>query len=155
LETIQHLTGGSEIGVRMHWLFFDQNSLGKLEEAGFSYDSTVGYNETVGYRAGTTQAFRPLGSARMLELPMHIMDTALLYPAHMNLSPRQSESVVGDFTAVVIHFGGALTINWYDRSIAVESLWGEVFRKVLVGLMEIGVWFITVVKAVLWFGLCR
>ena len=131
LETIQHLTGESEIGVRMHWLFFDQNSLGKLEEAGFSYDSTVGYNETVGYRAGTTQAFRPLGSARMLELPMHIMDTALLYPAHMNLSPRQSESVVGDFTADVIHFGGALTINWHDRSIAPERLWGEVYRKLL------------------------
>ena len=95
LETIQHLTGESEIGVRMHWLFFDQNSLDKLEEAGFSYDSTVGYNETVGYRAGTTQAFKPLGAARMLELPMHIMDTALFYPAYMNLSPRQGEGVGG------------------------------------------------------------
>ena len=26
------------------------------------YDSTAGYNETVGYRAGTTQVFRPLGA---------------------------------------------------------------------------------------------
>ena len=151
LETIRHLTGESEIGVRMHWLFFDQNSLGKLEEAGFSYDSTIGYNETVGYRAGTTQAFRPLGSARMLELPMHIMDTALLYPAHMNLSPRQSESVVGDFTADVIHFGGALTINWHDRSIAPERLWGEVYRKVLDDLKETEPWFPTAAQAVSWF----
>ena len=118
---------------------------------GISYDSTVGYNETVGYRAGTTQAFRPLGSARMLELPMHIMDTALLYPAHMNLSPRQSESVVGDFTADVIHFGGALTINWHDRSIAPERLWGEVYRKVLDDLKETEAWFPTAAQAVSWF----
>jgi len=34
----------------MHWLFFDSESAGKLEEAGFSYDSTVGYNGTIGYR---------------------------------------------------------------------------------------------------------
>jgi len=44
----------------MHWLFFDSESAGKLEEAGFSYDSTVGYNETIGYRAGTTQAFKTI-----------------------------------------------------------------------------------------------
>ena len=151
LETIQHLTGESEIGVRMHWLFFDQNSLGKLEEAGFSYDSTVGYNETAGYRAGTTQAFKPLGAARMLELPMHIMDTALFYPDHMNLSPRQGEGVVGDFTADVIHFGGALTINWHDRSIAPERLWDDFYVGLIEDLKSRDAWFPTASQAVSWF----
>ena len=32
-----------------------------LEKAGFSYDSTVGYNETIGYRAGTAQVFKHPG----------------------------------------------------------------------------------------------
>ena len=82
---------------------------------------------------------------------MHIMDTALLYPAHMNLSLRQSESVIGDFTADVIHFGGALTINWHDRSIAPERLWGEVYRKLLDDLKETGAWFPTAAQAVSWF----
>ena len=44
------------------------------------YDSTIGYNETVGYRAGTTQPYRPLAASRLLELPLHVMDTALFYP---------------------------------------------------------------------------
>ena len=151
LETIERLTGESEIGVRMHWLFFDQNSPIKLEEAGFSYDSTVGYNETAGYRAGTTQAFKPLAAARMLELPMHIMDTALFYPAHMNLSPRQSESVVGDSIDNALRFGGALTINWHDRSIAPERLWGDVYRNLLDDLKKTGAWFPTSAQAVSWF----
>ena len=47
-ERIVRVTGAAELGVRMHWLFFDQQSPATLDEAGFSYDSTVGYNETVG-----------------------------------------------------------------------------------------------------------
>jgi hypothetical protein len=151
LETIQRLTGESKIGVRMHWLFFDENSPIKLEEAGFSYDSTVGYNETVGYRAGTAQAFKPLGAARMLELPMHIMDTALFYPAHMNLSPKQAECMISDLIDSATRFGGALTTNWHDRSIAPERLWGDVYQKLLDDLKKTGAWFATAAQAVSWF----
>ena len=57
LEAIRNLRGASEIGVRMHWLYFEDDSPAFLEKAGFSYDSTVGYNETIGFRAGTMQAF--------------------------------------------------------------------------------------------------
>ena len=52
---IEEATGKPPIGVRMHWLCFDETSPQKLEEAGFQYDSTVGYNDAVGYRAGTSQ----------------------------------------------------------------------------------------------------
>ena len=81
LEEIRRLTGVSEIGVRMHWLYYDQQSPVALEQAGAAYDSTIGYNETVGYRAGTTQAYKPLPATRLLELPLHVMDTALFYPS--------------------------------------------------------------------------
>src|SRR5262249_53756110 len=70
LAVISRLTDNSELGIRMHWLYFNESSHVTLERAGFSYDSTVGYNQTVGYRAGTTQPFKPLGTERLLELPM-------------------------------------------------------------------------------------
>jgi hypothetical protein len=135
----------------MHWLFFDENSPVKLEEAGFSYDSTVGYNETAGYRAGTTQAFKPPGATRMLELPMHIMDTALFYPVHMNLSLEQAETLIGQFINNASHFGGVLTINWHDRSVAPERLWGGVYNNLLDDLKKMGAWFPTAAQAVSWF----
>ena len=40
----------------MHWLYFDRIA-GAARAAGFTYDSTWGYNEAVGYRAGTSQVF--------------------------------------------------------------------------------------------------
>ncbi len=151
LATIQGLTGRSEIGVRMHWLFFDENSPVKLEEAGFSYDSTAGYNETPGYRAGTTQAFKPPGVTHLLELPMHIMDTALFYPGHMNLSPHQANAVIDELIDNASSFGGALTINWHDRSIAPERLWGDVYTRLVNDLKQMGAWFPTAAQAVAWF----
>ena len=64
LDEIRRLTRDSGIGVRMHWLYYDRNRPRTLESAGATYDSTVGYNETVGYRAGTTQAYQPIGVQR-------------------------------------------------------------------------------------------
>lgn len=151
LEVIRGLGGDAEVGVRMHWLFFDGRSPAKLEEAGFSYDSTIGYNETVGYRAGTTQAFKPLEVERMLELPMHIMDTALFYPGYMNLSPKRARDVVSDLASNTVRFGGVLTINWHDRSIAPERLWDESYMELLEDLRSREVWFPTATEAVSWF----
>lgn len=151
LAEIRQLTGASEIGVRMHWLYFDQLSPSVLESAGVAYDSTIGYNETVGYRAGTTQVYRPLDANQLLELPLHVMDTALFYPSHLGLSPQQAKARLGQIVDNAISFGGALTINWHDRSLAPERLWGECYRDLIQELKSRGAWFSTAGQAVSWF----
>ncbi|MFZ3202054.1 MAG: hypothetical protein WA175_13000 [Candidatus Acidiferrales bacterium] len=151
LEEIRSLTGVSETGVRMHWLYYNQQSPVVLEKAGAAYDSTVGYNETVGYRAGTTQVFKPLGTNRLLELPLHVMDTALFYPAHLALSPKQAKALLDSMVGNAVHFGGTLTINWHDRSLAPERLWGGCYRDLIQDLKSRGVWFATAGQAVSWF----
>src|SRR5205823_4305423 len=39
-------------GIRMHWLLQDEHSSIVLDNAGYAYDSTAGYNDTVGYQRG-------------------------------------------------------------------------------------------------------
>ena len=151
MEQIQGLTQSSEVGVRMHWLFFDSESARKLDEAGFFYDSTFGYNETVGYRAGSTQAFRPFGTRRLLELPLHIMDTALFYPSHLHLSAEQAMIRVDAMVNDMRQFGGALMVNWHDRSIAPERLWGDFYIRLVGKLEAAGAWFCTAGQAAAWF----
>ncbi len=151
LEEIRRLTGVSEIGVRMHWLYYDQQSPVTLEKAGAVYDSTIGYNETVGYRAGTTQVYKPLDANRLLELPLHAMDTALFYPAYLGLSPRDARTLLGRMMDNAIRFGGSVTINWHDRSIAPERLWDACYRDLIQDLKSRGAWFSTAGQAVSWF----
>jgi hypothetical protein len=151
LETLRRLAGASDIGVRMHWLYYNEKSSAVLEKAGAVYDSTIGYNETVGYRAGTTQAYKPLGVERLLELPMHVMDTALFYLSYLGLSPRKASARLCQMADNVVKFGGCLTVNWHDRSLAPERLWGGCYRDLIQGLKSRGAWFSTAGQAVSWF----
>jgi len=150
-DQVTQTLGTPVTGVRMHWLFFDEKSPEVLERAGFSYDSTVGYNETIGYHAGTTQAYKPLAAANLLELPLHIMDTALFYPNHLNLSEKDAERMIWKLIDGAVEFGGALTINWHDRSIAPERMWDGFYLKLLQELKNKGAWFATAAQIVSWF----
>ncbi|MGH7941984.1 MAG: hypothetical protein ACREE6_00935 [Limisphaerales bacterium] len=150
-EIVCGLTGAAETGVRMHWLYFDEHSPSILEAAGFSYDSTLGYNQTIGYRAGTTQVFKPLTTATLMELPMHVMDTALFYPNYLNLTPERAHEAIRPLIENAMHFGGALTVNWHDRSIAPERLWDGPYQELLEQLRARGACFLTAGRAVSWF----
>jgi hypothetical protein len=152
-DEILRLTETQEgIGVRMHWLYFDdEHSPQTLEEAGIAYDSTVGYNNNVGYRAGTGQVYKPLGTSRLLELPLHIMDTALFYPAHLNLSRKAAWERVGPILENAERFGGCVTVNWHDRSIAPERCWDGFYVDLVDELKNRGAWFATAAECVAWF----
>jgi len=150
-EIISRLTGTAETGVRMHWLFFDERSHAVLEAAGFSYDSTIGYNQTVGYRAGTSQVFKPMTAKKLLELPLHLMDTALFYPGYLNITPAQSEKTIRPLIANAVRFGGVLTVNWHDRSVAPERLWDTAYIRLLEQLRSNGACFLTAAQTVSWF----
>lgn len=148
---VSSVTGESDIGVRMHWLYADERSPANLDKAGFSYDSTIGYNETVGFRAGTAQAFRPLEAARLLELPLLVMDTALFYPSHLNLSASEARERVQSIIDQALVYGGVVTVNWHDRSIAPERLWDEFYEQLIQELKSREAWFPTAAQAVTWF----
>ena len=83
---ISDISGKTDVGIRMHWLCFDKDTFQILEEAGFYYDTTFGYNDVVGYRAGTLQVFKPIGVKNIFELPLNIQDVALFNPKHMSLT---------------------------------------------------------------------
>ena len=151
LKEIKKITGSQEIGVRMHWLYFDEQSPMTLEGAGASYDSTVGYNETIGYRAGTTQAYRFLGTRDLIELPLHVMDTALFFPAYLDVSADEAHKRVGKMVDNAVRFGGTLTVNWHDRSIAPERLWGDFYLGLVAELKARGAWLTPARLAVAWF----
>lgn len=151
LEEVQRLTGASEVGVRMHWLYFNEKSAATLEEAGASYDSTSGYNEAVGYRAGTTQAFKPLNAEKLLELPLHAMDTALFYVSYLGLSPKDAMSVLERMVGNAIQHGGCLVVNWHDRSLAPERLWEVPYKNLVRDMREQGAWFATAAQTIAWF----
>ncbi len=152
LSRLTSVTGQAAAGVRMHWLYFARDSAKRLEDAGFDYDSTCGYNDAIGYRAGTSQVFRPIGAHTLLELPLTVMDSAMFFSGRMDLTRTQALRRCRAIVDYARRFGGTLVINWHDRSLSPERLWGWCYRELL-SEVESGNrgWFATAGAAVAWF----
>jgi hypothetical protein len=83
-DALEAAIGVKPRGGRQHWLRFDRHDklFGKVEEAEFVYDSTLGFSHTVGFRNGACFAFPPYDFEReepypFLEIPLAVMDSAL------------------------------------------------------------------------------
>jgi hypothetical protein len=152
LNRVKETFSEASDGVRMHWLYFSGQSPAILERAGFTYDATSGYNEVVGYRAGTAQVFRPPGAERMLELPLHVMDTALFLSARMARTQAEACEIVGRMAADLAAHGGALTLNWHCRSLGPERFWDDSYSRLLAELKNRGAWFGSAHQVVRWFA---
>ena len=147
---IREVTGLSDVGTRMHWLYWTEGSPRILEDAGFRYDSTFGYNDAIGFRAGTTQPFCPLDAEQLLELPLNIQDSAMFYSDRMMLSEAEALNACRELIHSMLSSGGALTVNWHTRSLSPERLWGDFYSRLLMEIQTHRVWFGTANEIVGW-----
>jgi len=151
LARVAEHKGDRKLGIRMHWLLQDERTPRVLEEAGYLYDSTSGYNDEVGYRAGTHQVFRPEGCTKLLEIPMHIQDGALFYAGKLALLESTAWLRCQTVIANAELYGGVLTVLWHDRSLGPERHWGEFYVRLVEDLRKRGVWFANAGAVVDWF----
>ena len=151
-ERIQEAAHSAVTGVRSHWLFWSYRSPEVLEEAGFLYDSSFGYNETVGYRSGTCQVFQPLNAAKLLELPLHVQDTALFSSGRMGLSQQDGIEKIEEVLRWIRQGRGVITVNWHLRSIGPERQWDKAFQHLLQLADDPRVWVAPAQDVVQWFA---
>ncbi len=155
LRKVAELTGEAELGVRMHWLYFNESSFATLDHAGFVYDASIGYNDAVGFRAGTTQVFRPLLAERLLELPLNIQDTSLLFPGRMDCTEQEALLLCERILDWTQGLGGVSTLSWHERSLVPERQWGGVYRRLLAQLRQRGAYVAPAREVVSWFSARR
>ena len=151
LQRVAEVSGICPKGIRMHWLLRDENTYRVLEDAGYAYDSTAGYNETPGYRCGTTQVFRPLSAEKLFEIPMHIQDGALFFGDRLGLTQPEAWKQCEVFIGNARKLSGVLTVLWHDRSPGPERFWDDCYLKLIEELKALPVWFGTASQVVSWF----
>jgi hypothetical protein len=69
----------------------------------------------------------------------------------MGLSQRQATTQLSHMVDNAIKFGGCITINWHDRSLAAERLWESSYRNLIQDLKNRGAWFATAGQTTSWF----
>jgi hypothetical protein len=108
-------------GVRQHFLrFMNPQTWRNQDQAGFDYDSTLGFADHVGFRAGTSREFQvfDLLDRRALQLrerPLIVMDASLF--GYMGLSPDQALARTKRIIDASRQHGGEAVICYHNSTL--------------------------------------
>jgi hypothetical protein len=135
-ERLEELSGPVR-GQRYHFLRLDMHrNVGQIEEAGFAYDSTLGFPDAPGFRAGIAQPFHPWDFEReapraIVEVPLAAMDVTLSAERYLNLSARQAEAKLRGLLDWAAKNGGGFAVLWHSEQFdsAVTPGWGRLYRR--------------------------
>lgn len=111
---------GERIGGRQHYLRWRPETWAHWEQCGLAYDSTVGYADRVGFRAGTCVPYFPWlwkegRRADLLEIPLVVMDRTMVSEKYMAMSPDASVATLRMLMRRCEAVGGVLTLLWHNN----------------------------------------
>lgn len=121
--------GAAIHGVRHHYLRLDpadpMRGLNAHRRAGLTYDSTIGFNDKSGYRAGLCLPYRlpGRGPGDLIELPMTLADMHL--PRH---DIETAVAITRGHLRDVRRWGGLAVLNWHVGNWRTAGGWREAYR---------------------------
>ena len=130
-------------GHRYHYLRADPHR--NLTQLPFRYDTSLGFADAVGFRAGIARPFHPWDFERdapadVLEVPLAAMDATLAEERYLGLSAKRAEPQLTALLDWAAANGGAFAILWHpDRFDPLTSGgWDRLYSRVLEGIRERG-----------------
>jgi len=161
-ESLEKALGHEVVSVRQHYLHYDIRVTPAVHAAaGFKYDSTLGFNDNVGFRFGTCYPWHLYDLKTEKELPIKemsliIQDSAMLSPTKgMRLDENTAFQYIVQITNAVEKVGGILTLLWHPNNI-IKPEWWRLYLRTLEYLKkknalfgsvkEIGQWWKRLIK---------
>lgn len=155
-ETLEKVLGHEIFSIRQHFLHCDIRITPRAQcEAGFKYDSTLGFNDNLGFRFGTCYPWHlyDLKAGKelsIIEVPLIVQDGAMLNPTKgMRLDEDTAFQYVVQITEAVEEVGGILTLSWHPNQI-IQSDWWNLYCRTLNYLTEKNPWFASVKEIGMW-----
>ncbi len=134
------VAGDDVIGVRHHYWHLGPDVARTLrfhERAGFDYDSSLAFNDHVGFRRGVALPFHPFDPTlqrpvRTLQLPTFCMDGNLFYGStDVDASVAAVDALVGR----IVESGGMGAIDWHIQTSFPGNrefrAWGVAYQAIL------------------------
>lgn len=132
------------ISVRNHLLRFKiPESWELLSDAGFEYDTSLGYYDMIGFRNGMCHPFQPFNLIKnkkieISEIPVCVIDIALF--SYMKINAIKSWEYIKNLIDTVERFGGVVTILWHNWTfsfpVSYAGLfgveWTKLYEKILI-----------------------
>ena len=153
---LERSTGLTVTSTRQHFLHWDARiTPGLHSQAGFSADSTLGFNRNIGFRAGTSLPFRWFDVHRdsaldLVELPMLVGDVALLRADALELGLELAQETLIGRLERIAEVGGVATLVFHPNNLE-DPDYLALFRRAIAYGTECGAWFASVRDLDAWF----
>ncbi|MEJ2101993.1 MAG: polysaccharide deacetylase family protein [Desulfobacterales bacterium] len=145
-NALEKALGSPIYSIRQHYLHYDIRITPRVHSAaGFKFDSTLGFNNNIGFRFGTCYPWNifDLGSRKklpILEIPLILQDVAMLNPLKgMRIDSKMAFQYVFVITEEIEKVGGVLTLLWHPNEIVNSESW-NLYLKILNYLREKNAW---------------
>ncbi len=137
---------GPLIGQRYHYLRVDPHrNLAPLGSIGFRYDTSLGFPDALGFRAGIAHPFRPWDfehdrPADLVELPLAVMDATLAEERYEDLTAAEAKPRVLALLDWAAERGGAFSILWHPERFDGPSArgWDRLYFELIEAVRERG-----------------
>lgn len=121
-KKIERVIGRPVITARQHFLHFDvEKTPDALVRAGIKLDSSLGFNRSVGFRAGTSFPYSIMNG--LVEVPQIIMDGALFNDNSLNYNEHLAQLEIERIVDRIEEVGGCLTINFHPNYLVNPTYW--------------------------------
>lgn len=120
---------------RQHWLRYVENATPYIIDDVFEVDSTLGWNDRVGFRNGCASAFHPYDHRdrrpfKHIEIPQVIMD----FNIYQSLAVENMEFVnrsIQVLDRAVKRKKAHIAISWHDRSCTADYNWHGTYEHII------------------------
>lgn len=144
-QSLEGCIGKNIDGIRHHYWRMDEhyaeNTLLIHNRIGFQYDSSLAFNDDIGFRRGLALPYHPFhleeGVLDLLEIPPTVMDGAVLYENVFQSVDDAMAKVLKHLRNVKLNEGLAV-LGWHNYIWRDHwyPYWGVVYRRVLESLVE-------------------
>ena len=136
-EKLEQIFGQSIHGTRQHFLKFEFPTTWDVQnKSNLLYDTTVGFNDKIGYKIGFAFPFFPpdhnLNPLQLIELPLIIMDAALW--TWLKLTEKSALHTIQQIRDTIKQYNGLFTILWHQCTLKMRG--GRIYGKVLEKLVD-------------------
>jgi len=140
-QSLESVIGESCHGIRQHRLIYKHPETALYhEETKFTYDTSLGFSENVGFRNGFCRPFKPFNHIEqqiinIWEIPLMVMDGTLFN--YQKLDYMNAEKLLSNMLSEVIKFNGIFSMLWHNNFLneieypGIESFYIKTIDKIL------------------------
>ena len=134
-DLLEHIIEHEVNKIRQHWLRYEETMTPVLHNKYFRYDSSLGWNDHMGFRSGCVSQYRPYDHNQQkpfnhFEIPLVIIDSQI-FDYGADRIDALAEKVFIILSSLKNFKTSHISVSWHQRVQSKDYRWHGIFEKVI------------------------